>query len=124
MKLLDTSAWVEYFKGTPSGVLVKTLIQNNTIYTSAITLAEISKWVSGYNGNINFIIAHIKKNSIILLLDELILVQSGKNYALLRKVNKKISLIDVIIYTSAVIHDLTLVTCDRDFKGLADVDFI
>ena len=40
--VLDSSAWIEYFTGTPKGAKVRDLLKNNEIYTSSISLAEIS----------------------------------------------------------------------------------
>ena len=124
MKLLDTSAWVEYFKGSEKGEKVKTILAEHQIYTSAITFAEISKWLSENNISPDFAIEQIKINSIIISLEEPILIESGTRYTPLRKIKPKIGLIDTIIYVSAILHDLTLVTRDYDFQGLTNVEMI
>lgn len=124
MKLLDTSAWVEYFKGTEKGSIVRTILAENTVYTSAITLAEITKWLSENNLDSGLPIRQIKINSVIIPLEEPILIESGRRYVLLRGVRPKIGLIDTIIYVSADLHALTLVTGDLDFRGLPHVEML
>ena len=124
MKLLDTSAWVEYFKGTEKGLVVKQWLENEGMYTCLITLAEISRWFQENNGDVSTAVEQIRQNSILLPLEEFILIESGKHYVALRKLRPKIGLIDVIIYVTARIHDLKLITSDSDFKGLPQVEML
>lgn len=124
MKLLDTSAWVEYFKGTAKGEIVKQYLKEENVYTSAITLAEITKWGVENNNDCVIIVSQIKTNSIIILVEEEVLLNAGKLYVQLRKLKPKIGLIDTIIYASALLHDLTLISCDRDFSDLPNVELI
>lgn len=124
MKLLDTSAWVEFFKGSEKGLEIKKIIENSEVYTSIITFAEISKWFIQNKTDVNTAINQIKNNSIILGLDENILVNAGKNYIVIRKISKDIGLIDVIIYTTCLSHNLNFVTSDSDFKDLENVVLI
>ena len=124
MKLLDTSAWVEYFKGSEKGVVVKQILEVSEVYVSALTLAEISRWVYENGGDVLFAIENIKKNAVVLPLEDSILVESGIQYVNLRKIKKKISMIDVIIYVTSAVHGLVLVPGDSDFKGLMGVELI
>ena len=124
MKLLDTSAWVEYFKGSEKGRKVLKVLEEEEIYTSAITFAEITRWVVDNRGNVDSVLSLIRRNSVIIQLEEPILVESGKIYGQLRKIKKSIGLIDVIIYISALLHGLELVTGDYDFHGLPAVVMI
>lgn len=122
--LLDTSAWVEYFKGTKEGEKVKSIIKNNVIYICPITIAELSNWCYKNNKDPVEYIKIIKNLSTYLELSEEILNLSGKIYYRLRKKNKKIGLIDCIIYTTAQIHGLELITKDNDFKNLPGVQLL
>lgn len=124
MKLLDTSAWVEYFQGSEKGKKVRNFLVEPEIYTSAMTLAEISRWFTENNISVDMGITQIKTNSIIIDVEERVLVESGRKYVALRKIKPKIGLIDAIIYVTAVQHNLTLITGDFDFKGLPDVEII
>ncbi|MBS3151855.1 hypothetical protein J4230_00435 [Candidatus Woesearchaeota archaeon] len=51
-------------------------------------------------------------------------INCGKNYIELRKINKKIGLIDSIIFTTSIMNDIGLVTKDNDFKYLRGVELI
>ncbi|HLC86000.1 MAG TPA: PIN domain-containing protein [Candidatus Nanoarchaeia archaeon] len=124
MKLLDTSAWVEYFKATQKGTKIKKLIENSVVYTSAISLAELPKWIKENNLDLDWAIDQVKVNSTILSTDESLFIDSGKNYVDLRKLNKKIGLIDTIIYTTAILNHLDLMTTDSDFINLINVEML
>ena len=124
MKILDTSAWIEYFKGSKKGIKIKNLIENSCVHTSAISLAELSKWFYQNGVAFDLILEELKNNSNIIPLDEFLLIQSGKNFIDLRKIKKKIGLIDTIIYTAARTHNLALITTDQDFSDLVDVEII
>ena len=124
MKLLDTWAWIEYFKGSEDGFKIKKLIEKKEVYTSAISLAEISKWFYQNKCNVGLGVKQIKQNSIIINLEEDILIESGKKYVELRKIKKDIGLIDVIIYTTAISYGLALITKDPDLLELPSVEEI
>ena len=94
------------------------VLKEEQAYTCAITLAEVAKWVQDNKGDVVFAIGQIKENSIIIPLEESILVESGLQYTPLRARNGKIGMIDVIIYVAALLHGLELVTKDPDFKRL------
>ncbi|MBS3068267.1 PIN domain-containing protein [Candidatus Micrarchaeota archaeon] len=116
--LLDTSAWIEYLKGTNLGGEIKSLSEKTSFYTCPLTFAEITNWVYKNNEGPEPHLQKIKNLSKILELNEDILVNSGKTYYRERKNNEKISMIDCIIYTTARYHDLILLTKDNDFKDL------
>jgi predicted nucleic acid-binding protein len=124
MKLFDTWAWVEYFKGGKRGERVRAILENEEICTSSISLAEISKWVYENGADFGPFLAEIKNHSVLIPLEEDILIGSGWKYVELRKTRKTIGLIDVIIYTTARNHELIVVTGDEDFKGLPGVELV
>jgi predicted nucleic acid-binding protein len=125
MILLDTSAWVEYFKSTEKGTKVKELFyQNMGVYTCPLTLAEISVWCHKNKENPEAFIQKIKLLSAMLELTADILLASGRTYSVEREKNGKIGLIDCIIYNSARFHGLKLWTKDKDFENLVDVELI
>ena len=120
--LLDTSCWVEYFKGTEKGKRLKELMEKQEVfYTCPITIAEISVWCLKNNKPSQDIIASIKKLSVMLDMSDDILVESGRIYYEERKKNGKIGLIDCIIYATSQTHGLILITKDMDFKNMKDV---
>ncbi|MEK6981618.1 MAG: PIN domain-containing protein [Candidatus Micrarchaeota archaeon] len=125
--LLDTSAWIEYFKETELGLKVKKFIEEKpVVYTCPITLAEISNWVYKNNEEPFPYIFKIKEISKIIELDEDMLVNAGKIYyqERIQKKNEKIGMIDCIIYSCANFHGLKLLTKDGDFGALSDVELL
>ena len=123
--LLDTSCWVEYFKGTEKGKKLKELMEKQDVfYTCPITIAEISVWCCKNNKPPQDFIASIKKLSIVLDMGEDILVESGIIYHEERKKNGKIGLIDCIIYATAQVHEFILLTKDTDFKNMNGVKIL
>lgn len=123
--LVDTSAWVEYFKGSDKGSRVASLLQqDHAVYTCPLTVAEISLWCQRNNHDPLPFVKKLNTLSTILHLSEDILITSGKIYYEERKRNGKIGLIDCIIYTTAVFHGLVLLTADRDFRTLPKVEFL
>ncbi len=123
--LLDTSAWIEFFISSSKGKKVEELLlQDKPFYICLLTLAEITNWCYKNNADPEVFIAKIRKFSRLLPLPEDILISSGRDYYEIRQKNKKISLIDVIIYSSATFHGLKLLTKDNDFKGLPNVEML
>lgn len=123
--LLDTSCWIEYFKRTEKGGKIKELMEKTgVLYTCPITIAEISVWCHKNNKPPKDFIAAIKNLSVLLDMGSDILAESGKVYYEERKQNDKIGLIDCIIYATAQVHGLTLLTTDTDFKNLKDVKIL
>ena len=122
MKMLDSSALIELMKGSEKGDKVKEIVKSERVYMSAISLAEVAVWLHKNNREVNLLIEKIKKNAAIIELENSLLVESGKLNVELRKKRKSISLIDTIIYFSAVVNDLTLVTTDYDFHNLQNVE--
>ncbi len=123
--LFDTSSWIEYFEGTHKGNKIKSILETRTvIYSPIIIIAEISVWASRNGKNPSMYIDFIKKSSKILELNENALDVSGRFYWDRRKNKTKINLIDCIIYTTARLHGLVLLTKDMDFQGLPDVQIL
>ena len=129
--LLDTSAWVEYFEATKMGERISVLmLSSRAIYSCPLTIAEISSWCYKNKKEPATLLRKIKELSIIVELTEDALSKSGKTHSELRKDDQsdkgksKISLIDCIIYETARIHGLKLLTKDKDFEGLPDVEML
>ena len=123
--LLDTSAWIEYFKGTEKGAIIQKLFSTEmAVYTCPLTLAEVVYWCHKNNEQLAPILEKIRSLSIILDLTEEIFTKSGEIYYRERQRNDKIGMIDCIIYTSAIMHGLKIITKDRDFEKLPNVEMI
>ena len=123
MKLLDTSAWIEYFKGSEKGIKVKEILKTENA-TSAISLAEVAHWFEKNGADSASALKNIQVNTTIFPMEEEILITSGKICFRLRKIRQKMGLVDSIIYITALTHGLKLLTTDSDFQGLPEVEML
>ncbi len=125
MMLVDTSAWIELFRGTPKGLHIQQLLEAETSnYTSLISIAEISQWAYKNQIDANSLLDPLEKQTVYLELNPELLKLAGQKYCELRRTRKTIGLIDTIIDTTACLHGLTLVTADKDFENLPNVKLV
>ena len=123
--LVDTSAWIEYFKATEKGKRIVSLLQEGrALYTCPLTIAELTHWCLKNNKDPLPFIQKVMSFSRLLDLTVDILVVSAKICYKERIKNDKIGMIDCIIYASALAHNLPLLTTDQDFSGLSGVEFL
>ncbi|NJD52229.1 MAG: type II toxin-antitoxin system VapC family toxin [Candidatus Methanoperedens sp.] len=125
--LVDSWAWIEYFKGTLAGEKVKELLENSQdkIIVSTVNIAEVyNSFLRDYSYPDNNRYAKasrnaIKQRSYICEVDEKIAVDSAKIMH-----EKKWGLGDSIIYATAKREEAKVMTGDPHFRGLSDVIFL
>lgn len=125
--LVDSWAWIEYFKGTLAGEKVKELLENSQdkIIVSTVNIAEVyNSFLRDYSYPDNDRYAKasrsaMKQRSYICEVDEMIAVDSAKI-----KHEKKLGLGDSIIYATAKREEAKVMTGDPHFRGLNDVIFL
>ncbi|MBI4181919.1 MAG: PIN domain-containing protein [Candidatus Aenigmarchaeota archaeon] len=123
--LLDTSAWIEYFKGTPEGNRVAALLRSGSpAYTCPLTITEVAVWCYRNHRDPSPFLEKIRSFSLLLDLAVSLLSEAARVYTEQRLRQPKIGIIDCIIYASALLHGLTLLTKDQDFAGLASVSLL
>lgn len=122
--LLDTSAWIEFFRGTEKGREVKQAIESQTAYTSIITIAETTNWALKQAQNHNELIRKIKELSIILDINEETSKLAGEINFKRKKTIKKLGMMDSIILATALQYNQQILTTDYDFKNIANVKII
>ena len=122
--MLDSSAWIEYFLGSESGARIKDIVEGDTTVTSILSIAEISDKFSREKERFAKFLAFIKNVSSVVNITILSCSESGRLKAERRKIKKKFSLADAIIYLSAKENSCTLVTLDYDFDNMENVKVI
>lgn len=122
--LLDTYAWVEFFRGTEKGKIVKGLLEKETCFTCALSLAELSEWAHREGHDAGTLLGTVKELSIIIFPDEAIFALAGKINFLLKKKVKGWGLADSIILATAKVNGLRVVTGDKHFKGIRGTIFL
>ena len=121
--ILDTYAWIEYFLESEKGIKVKEIIKEGC-YTSIVSLAEIVEWCIKNNHDAEEHIEIVKNLSqIIFLNDEAALLAGKINYEK-KKTIKNWGMIDSIIYSTAIINGMKIVTGDPHFRDLENVIMI
>lgn len=125
MIFFDTSAWIEYFIGSPKGLKIKNILESEEdIATPLIVLIELSCKAHKENTDFKIQMDFIKQTSTILNLNEGIVPSIGKVYVEMKGKSKKTSLADAIIASMAKVQNAVLITCDSDFKDLQNVKII
>ena len=128
MYLLDTSAWIEIFRGTEKGKVVIRLTKNNALFTPNMAIAELSKWCYLNSQNVKKIIEQVEQKSDgILASSRVSEINSGKLWFETNK-NKKtkrnVGLVDCIIASIAQENNLTVITKDNDFNNFERIQKI
>ncbi|MCH7902571.1 PIN domain-containing protein [archaeon] len=124
--ILDSYAWIEYFRGSKKGEIVNRFIQNEKCFTPSIVIAELadlySKKKYGFlQGDIDF----IKANSSVLVLDAEIALNSGKIKQRIRKKYKNnFGLADAIMLATARAAGAIVLTGDHHFKKLKNIEYL
>ncbi|MBI4210913.1 MAG: PIN domain-containing protein [Candidatus Diapherotrites archaeon] len=114
--LLDTNAWIEYFKGTKKGLQVREILHSKQCYTCSISLAELSEWIEKENIDRSEKLNGVKSQSTIVFPDARTLESAGIIKCRKRKTFKDFGMIDAIILATAKTYGLQIVTGDSHFK--------
>ena len=118
-KLIDSSVWLAYlFNGSHSDVIDS----NEILLLSVLSLFEIKKKLVKSrveNNKIARSMEFVRKRSLIIPVSEEI-TEKALEYSL----ENDLSVIDSIIYATAVLNDSVLITLDNDFRGLENVNLM
>ena len=119
--VIDSYAWVEYFKGSKQGKISKDFIESENSATSVITIAELSEKYEregkDFDEDFSFIISQTK---IIQLNTELALLAGKINNENKKKI-KNWGMADAIILATAKMKKAKVVTGDEHFRNLDSV---
>ena len=124
-EVIDSYAWIEYFKGSEEGKRAKRYTENGNCVTPTIVLAELSDkyhregW-KYWEEDLEFILA---KTEIVDLTKE-IAIRAGKTKMMMRKRHPNFGLADAIIFETAQSVNAPVLTGDEHFKGLENVIYI
>ena len=129
--IIDTFAWIEYFKASKMGETAKQYVESERAVTPTIVVSEISRklakdiesgneTVEGRQKRLNF----IKAMSRIVELDFDTAVKAGYTNLELGSQAKGWGLADSIIFCTAKKLNGKVVTGDQHFRNLPDVIFL
>jgi len=121
--IIDTYAWVEYFRGTMRDSSARWIIETGENQTPTIVLAELkNKYVKenlpGFESDLEF----IKSKTSIIPLDEGTAIQAGEIRATIDIPN--MGLVDCILLSMARRTGLRVLTGDEHFNGMSEARMI
>lgn len=121
MVLVDTSAWIEWLTGSPTGKALEPSIptQEDWLVPTMVQL-ELAKWLTRELGEdrADQVIA-FSQMCRIAPLDSRIALAAADLCA-----RHRLATADAIIYATAIDHDAELLTCDAHFAGLEGVRYL
>lgn len=115
MRLVDTSAWIEWLVGTPLGQTLAPELPDRTQWlVPTIVQLELAKWLTREVGE-------EKADQVIAFTETCVVADLDTATALSAaelSSRHKLATADAIIYATALAHDADVLTCDRHFQGL------
>ncbi len=121
MRLVDTSAWIEWLIGSATGEKVADQLPEKAEWlVPTMVQLELAKWLGREVGEdkADKVIAFTQVCHIVQLNTEIALTAADACR------EHKLATADAIIFASAQAYDASLVTCDAHFEGLPGVIFI
>lgn len=123
--IIDSYAWVEYFRGTHKGEKARPHVEGREAATTTITIAELrEKYMREGWDYFGDDLAFIAANTMIVPLERGVAVTAGEiNYAMKQSV-KGWGMSDSIILATARSISAKVVTGDEHFKDLEEAVFL
>ena len=117
MILVDSSVWIDYFRGTPTPQteMLDSLLGSEPVVTGDLVLAEV---LQGFGSEHDFNQARKLLTSLVVvdLVGQDIAIQAARNFRALRALGITVrKTIDAVIATRCIAAGLTLLYSDRDF---------
>lgn len=120
MRLVDTSAWIEWLIGSLAGAAVASeLPPREQWLVPTIVQLELAKWLTREAGE-------AKADRVIAFTETCIVADLDTGIALAAAelcARHRLATADAIVYATALAHGADLLTCDRHFEGLPGVRF-
>ena len=121
MRLVDTSAWIEWLMASPTGkILEPELPAHEAWVVPTIVQLELAKWLTREVGE--------DKADQVIAFTQLCVISplDTKTALLAADIAQKLRLAtaDAIVYATALDLDAELLTCDAHFKDLARVIYV
>ena len=119
--VIDSYAWVEYFRGSDEGLIAKDHIEGENCATASVTIAELSEKYRRENKEFKDDITFIISKTKILNLNTEIALRAGEiNFENKRKI-KNWGMSDSIILATAQFLNARVITGDEHFRDLGAV---
>ncbi|HEY6895799.1 MAG TPA: type II toxin-antitoxin system VapC family toxin [Rhodocyclaceae bacterium] len=121
MRVVDTSAWIEWLTGSPLRTrLAKEIPDRTQCIVPTIVQLELAKWLVRESGEdqADQVIAYTQK-CVVAPLDTRIALRAAELHR-----QHKLATADAVVYATAQEFDAELLTCDAHFENLPGVIFV
>ena len=121
MRLVDTSAWIEWLLGSHTGDAVsRDLPETEQWLMPTIVQLELAKWTRRElsDDKADRVIA-FTKTCVVAPLDTPLAISAAEASA-----RHKLPIADAIVYATSAAYGADLLTCDRHFEGLERVRYV
>ena len=117
-----TDSWVriEYLEGSDIGRKVKEIIENEDIFTSMVTVAEVTSKMSRMGKDVNAVFSSITSLSKIIVGGPEFAKEVGVLHSEVKKKIPNFSLGDAFVLQTAKSLDARVLTGDPDFRGIKE----
>ena len=116
--LVDTSIWIEYFKGNKSVAAIIEDKDTNSVFIAGPMLTELIQGMKTESEKENF--ASCLEGLLKLVITDLDWIDAGMLGSSLREEGITVPLPDLLIYTLAKNNNCSLYTLDKHFKTIND----
>ena len=114
--IIDSSAWIEYFKGNQKYYFIKDLIYSNAICTNDIILTELlPSIIHRKENNLAELLSRLTKTTLLIDWQEIRTIQILN----LRHGNNNVGISDIIIAQNCIQNNLRLLANDKHFMSMA-----
>ena len=118
--VIDSYAWIEYFRGSKAGETAKEFIEGGGALTPTIVLAELSDKYLRERQDLAEDLFFIKSKSHIVFLDEVTALEAGRLNVTMKKEVNGWGMADSIILATARKNNAKVVTGDEHFRKIKD----
>jgi len=118
--LVDSSVWVDYFRGKPTAqtVLLEGLLDSQEIAIGDLIFTEVLQGCR-FDKEFNEVRRLLARLDLVVLGGEDVVVQAARNYRKLRSLGITVrGTIDVVLATRCIVSGHQLLHSDRDFDAL------
>ena len=119
--VIDSYAWIEYFRGTESGKKTRAYVESDSATTSVLSLAELrEKYLKEKWSSFEEDLAFMTTRSSVTPVDREIALLAGEINHKRKAMKKDWGMADSIVLATARTAFAKVVTGDRHFEGLSD----
>ena len=124
--VIDAYAWIEYLDGSEKGRKVAEIIEDdeNEIFTSSPTVAEVIGKVLRRDDEMNVALNHINNFSTVIELTQKISIAAAQIHFETKKKSKNFGMLDAFVAATAKNLNAKILTGDPDFKNFKEVVMI